>query len=217
MAEYLSFVYEDMSDAAVSAATSGTWVNGASASQFYPVPGEMPELFDYYGDAYGEGPMILFRQLEVLTSRDAVLAAIASVLGHRHVLSVDDLIAALADKTGLDLDAYAAAWVHGTGKPVWPHVTLTFTPGTGTSMLAVHQTMALEKRCKFHVAIVGANPGEVVEVAVDTFRDGTDQTLSVPTPAFAVTGTTLDPHHECLVFGSAIQGPAPAPAWRSGK
>jgi aminopeptidase N len=217
MAEYLSYVYEDMMDAAISEKTSGTWVDLSRASQFYPVPGEQPELFDYYGDVYGEGPMILFRQLEALTSRDQVLAAIASVLGHPHALSVDELVAALGDKTGLDLSAYTAAWIHGTGKPLWPHVTLTFTPGTGTSTLAVHQTLAPEKRCKFHVALQGANPTDVVEVAVDTFRDGTDQTLSVPTPAFAVTSTTLDPHHECIVFGSAIQGPEPAPAWRSRK
>ena len=79
----------------------------SAGANFFPVPGEKPALFDYYGDAYGPGPMVLFRQLEVLTSRDQVLAALKSVLGHQHALSVDDLVAALAQNTGLDLTAFA--------------------------------------------------------------------------------------------------------------
>jgi len=63
--------------------------------------------------------MILFRQIEVLSSRAQVLAAIATLLGEPRAISVDDVVAALETSTGLDLDAYAAAWIHGTGAPVW--------------------------------------------------------------------------------------------------
>jgi hypothetical protein len=161
--------------------------------------------------------MILFRQLEALSSRAAVLDAIKSVLGQPRALSVDALVAALQAKTGLDLTAYAAAWIHGTGKPAWPQFQLTFTPGAGpTSTLVVHQTNAATagaRRCKFHVALVAADPTMSVEVAVDTFHDGVDQTLTVPTPAFAVASTQLDPAHECLVYPAAAAAAARINPW----
>jgi hypothetical protein len=144
--------------------------------------------------------MILFRQLEVLSSRDQVLAAIASVLGHPHALSVDDLVTALAQHTGLDLSGYAAAWIHGSGTPLWPRFALTFTQSPGTSALLVHQVTALDKRCKFHIDLRGANPGESTVVEVDTFHNGTDQTLQIATPAYTVTAQYMDVFHECLVF-----------------
>ena len=213
MAEYLSFVYEDMADPAAAPQTAAYWKNASAGAMYFPVPGDKPALFDYYGDAYGPGPMVLFRQLEVLTSRDQVLAAIRSVLGHPHALSVDEVVAALSQSTGLDLTAYAAAWIHGTGKPAWPTVQLTFTPGTTTSTLTVHQATSTERRCKFHVALDGANAGEQQLVAVDTYNGGVDQTLSVPTPAFAVTSVVLDPLAECLVFGAAFTAPPRFNPW----
>jgi aminopeptidase N len=220
MAEYLSYVYEDSVDPAVGAATALAWKAFSSGARFFPVPGEKPELFDYYGDVYGPGPLIFFRQLEVLTSRDQVMAALKMVLGTPRALSVDELLAALETTTGLALADYAAAWIHGEGAPEWPEVTATFTPGAnGTSSLRVMQTAALARTCKFHVALAGANPGERVEVEVDTFRNGTDQTLDVATPAFTVTQTIIDPRAECLVFASGANATARAPEhhpWRSG-
>jgi hypothetical protein len=73
--------------------------------------------------------------------------------------------------------------------------------------LAVNQTniaTAGNRRCAFHVELRGANPGEVVSVLVDTFRNGTAQNLLVTTPAFAVTSTVLDPGSECLVYNNGI-------------
>jgi len=204
MAEYLPYVYEDMTDPTAAPPTRAYWKAASAQAKYFPVPDDKPALFDYYGDAYGPGPMVLFRQLEALTSRDQVLAALKSVLGHPHALSVDDLVAALATSTGLDLTAYSAAWIHGTGKPVWPTVMLTFTPGTGTSTLVVHQATSPEKTCKFHVGLMGANAGEQQLVEVDTFRNGIDQTISVPTPAFTVASVILDPLAECLVFPAAF-------------
>ena len=219
-AEYLAFVHEDMADPVAARATGTAWRSFAQSARFFPVPDEKPALFDYYGDAYGPGPMILFRQLEVLSSRDQVIAALKSVLGKQRALSVDELVAALATSTGLDLTAYAAAWLHGSGAPDWPRMALTFTPGAAAGMpgtLEVHQTNPSDRRCKFHVALQGANASEQQLVEVDTFRNGMDQTVTVPTPAFAVASTVLDPLRECLVFGAAVQTPPGEPIhpWRS--
>ena len=205
MAEYLPFVYEDMGSAADGQKTAIVWKADASVVTYYPVPDDMPALIDYYGDVYGAGPMIFFRQIETMYSRTAVLAAIKSLLGTPHAISVDDVIAALSTATGEDLTAYGTSWLHGTGKPVWPQFELTFTPGAGsaaTSTLTVHQSNQQDgvRGCAFHVGLVGAGSGESTEVLVDTFHNGPDQTLTVPTPAFDVTSTTLDPDNECLVY-----------------
>lgn len=219
MAEYLTFAYEDTVEPAAALATAGAWKGFSVGAQYFPVPGERPALFDYYGDVYGAGPMILFRQLEVLSSREQVLAAIAMLLGQPRAISVADVLAALEATTGLDLDAYAAAWIHGTGAPVYPTVDVTYTPGATDSTLQVTiaNAAAQARRCKFHVGLRGAGPTDVVRFEVDTFRDGPDQTLTFPTPAFAVTSTEVDPLRECLVYIGTITA-APAPRihpWRS--
>jgi aminopeptidase N len=215
MAEYLAYVYEDMKSPTVSIVTSGAWKSFAQTAKYFPVPGDKPALFDYYGDVYGPGPMVLFRQLEVLSSRDAVLAALKTVLGQPRALSVDELVAALQTSTGIDLAQYAAAWIHGSGAPAWPKVALAFTPGTPNGQLAVHVVDGATRLCKFHVALTGANPGESASVEVDTFHDGPDQMIDVPMPAFAVTATILDPDHECLVFPGAAASTTRSHPWRS--
>ncbi len=216
MAEYLAFVHEDMTDQTVSVRTAGVWKSLSSQSHYFPVPLDHPALFDYYGDVYGAGPMVLFRQLEVLASRDAVIAALKSVLGTPRSLSMDDLIAALAAKTGLDLTMYTTDWIKGSTVPVWPHIKTTFTAGTGaTSTLLVQQTSG-KGGCKFHVELDGANAGEAQLVEVDTFHTSGDQTLTVPTPSFAVATIALDPQHECLVFPDATAAfVAPGKPWLS--
>ena len=195
MAEYLAYVYEDMADPPAALSTLTAWKQFSNGSSFHPVPMEKPPLFEYYGDVYGPGPMILFRQIEALTSRAQVIDALESVLGSPRALSVDELLAALEDKTGLDLDAYAAAWIRGTGAPAWPRATVTF---TAPNTLRVVQTAATTKRCKFSVALTDGGANRIV-VPVDTFRDGIDQTITV-TPMFTVTATELDPLRECLVL-----------------
>ncbi len=209
MAEYLAYAYEAQMEPAAATATAAYWKRASAGARYFPVPGEKPALFDYYGDVYGPGPMILFRQLEVMTSRAQVIAAIASVLGQPRSLSVDEVVAALSAKTGLDLTAYAAAWLHGTGAPEWPVINATYTAGTG--MLHVTQTKGTARRCKFHVGLKGAQAGELALVEVDTFKNGLDQTLAVPAPAFAVTQTVLDPTFECLVFAGVLAREVPHP------
>jgi len=200
MAEYLAYVYEDTADPPAALQTATAWKAFSNGSGFYPVPMEKPELFLYYGDVYGPGPMILFRQLEALSSRAQVLDALKIVLGTPRALSVDELLAALEMTTGLDLDAYAAAWIRGTGAPAWPRVTVTF---TAPSTLRVVQTTSPTMRCKFSVALAEMGTANRMVVPVDTFRNGVDQTITV-TPNFNVTATELDPLRECLVLPSAF-------------
>jgi aminopeptidase N len=199
-AEYLTFVWEDMQGDARGLSTAGAWKTFSVNADYFPVPLDQPELFDYYGDVYGPGPMVLFRQLEVLTSREQVLAALRNVLGRQRALSVDELLAELSTSTGLDLAGYAAAWIRGSGKPNWPRYNVTFTAGTNTLQLTQTNKAAMPRGCKFHVALRGAGTGESQLVEVNTFTGGEDQTLTVPAPAFTVTAITVDPLSECLVY-----------------
>lgn len=221
MAEYLSFVWEDMNDPAVSATTSSVWKADSRVAKYWPVPLDQPALFDYYTDVYGPGPMVLFRQLEVMTSRAQVLAAIKSVLGTPHALSVDTLVAALSQQTGLDLTDYVNGWIKGMGAPNWPQVKTTFTPGAtssdpGSLAVTVTNPSASPRGCKFHVAL-GDGGANQIEVAVDTYANGPTQTVMVPAIAFTVTKLDLDPEHECLVYPSSIARTSGdgAHAWRS--
>ncbi|MEO8844176.1 MAG: M1 family aminopeptidase [Kofleriaceae bacterium] len=221
MAEYLAFVYEDMTDPTVALRTSEIWKADSKVAKYWPVPLDQPALFDYYTDVYGPGPMVLFHQLEVLSSRDAVLAALHEVLGTPHALSVDQLVDALQRHTQLDLTDYVNAWIEGSGAPGWPLVHTAFTPGAapgamGSLAVAITNPTTPARGCKFHVAL-GDGGANSVEVAVDTFHDGPTQAIPVVQPAFTVSTVTLDPHHECLVFPSstlAREGGV-ARGWRS--
>jgi hypothetical protein len=123
------------------------------------------------------------------------------VLGSPHALSIDELVAALEQHTGLDLTSYVAAWVKHAGAPVWPRFDVTFTAGTGTSTLVVHEVAPAmpHQGCKFHVALKGANATDVQLVAIDTTGSAPEQ-MSVPTPSFAVTAIEFDPQAECLAY-----------------
>ena len=72
---------------------------------------------------------------------------------------------------------------------------------------------ATDKRCKFHVGLEGDQPGQQTLVAVDTFRDGLDQTIPVPTPIYTVSSIVLDPLGECLVYGAAFTAPPRFNPW----
>jgi aminopeptidase N len=215
MAEYLTYAYESQTDPVAARATLSAWKSFSRGAAYFPVPLEKPALFEYYGDVYGPGPMVLFRQLEVLSSQDKVLAGLATLLGAERAISVDDVIAALESSTGIDLEDYASAWIRGTGAPVWPTVSVTYEPGPETSTVSVRITNGAERRCKFHVGLRGEAPEDAVDVAVDTLRDGTEQTLTIPTPAFDVTTTVVDPHAECLVYPGIATRTERRHPWRS--
>jgi aminopeptidase N len=224
MAEYLSFLYEDMTRPDVAKTTALAWKSFANGADYYPVPEEEPPLLDYYGHVYGPGPMILFRQLEALFSRDDVLTALTMLLGSERAIGVDDVQAALEAATGADLAAYFDRWVRGTGAPVWPQFSIaTADAGGGMLDVTVTQTNAASglAGCAFAVQLRGAAAEDTVDVWFDLGVDGSESaTQRVATPAFAITSTALDPHGHCLAYpataAQAPRRPAGWTPWRSG-
>ncbi|HVV84656.1 MAG TPA: M1 family aminopeptidase [Kofleriaceae bacterium] len=214
MAEYLSFLYEAEVDPAAAAITASYWKNAARGAGYYPVPLDRPMLFDYYGDVYGPGPMVLFRQLEAMTSREHVVDALKMLLGHERAISVDDVQHALEATTGLDLDNYFAKWVRGSGPPAWPTFTIAVTGDAPAQQVTL--TGGAGFPCDFHVGLRGAN-GETAEVAFARGMDP-DASMTVDTDVtWAIQSTVLDPDSECLAFPAATAAhPAPPrhpPGW----
>lgn len=217
MAEYLSFVYENENALGTANRTALSWKGNADGALFHPVPEERPPLLDYYGEVYGPGPMILFRQLESLFSREAVLNAIATLLGEPRALSMDEVQVALEESISVDLDEYVDGWLRGTGAPVWPEFTVT-TSGAGPGAIDVTVTQvtpAQPRACAFAVRLTGAAPEDVLDVRFT--RGGIDAGLTeivVANPTFAVTGTQLDPLGECLAYAtSATRAPRHPRGW----
>jgi aminopeptidase N len=205
LTEYLTFVYEDETIGAVaSQVTAAYWKDAAAVANYYPVPGDGEDLFATYSDAYGAGPLIFFRQLEVMYGRDAVMSAIGAVLGSPRTLSVEQLQAALEAATGASLAGYFDAWLRGTGAPAWPsaHVT-TSDAGGGAVTVTVALTTAdsTPRGCAFHVRLKGAGDA-FVDVAFDAGPDGTALLPATVTPGFTVTATEVDPLNECLVLST---------------
>jgi aminopeptidase N len=161
-----------------------------------------PTLLQYYGEVYGPGPMILFRQLEVLTSRAQVIAGIAAVLGSERTLSVDELQAALETSTGLDLDTYFDIWVRGAGAPVWPTFRIEITGTAPSQNVVVTETTpgGVLHGCNFAVGLAGAQPSETAKVMITRGVNGV-AVATVPTGvAWSVMTTTLDPDAQCLAY-----------------
>lgn len=216
MAEYLTFVYEDEKIAAGDAQTTAAYWKGlAQGARYYPVPLEKPMLFDYYGDAYGPGPMALFRQLEAMYSRKAVLDGLKSLLGGAapRALSIDDVRMALEQATGAKLDKYFNAWVRGTGTPAWPEAAVTVTDAGG-GMSKVSVTVKTQdnvpRGCAFKVRLLGdPNKNEHFDVPVNLGPDGGPFAPVMVKPGFTVTGNELDPLNECMIFPSGTPGPVP--------
>ena len=223
MVEYLAFVFEDEAvDPQVALGTSAYWKMAAPSSVYYLVPDEKPPLLEYYGDVYAPGPMILFRQIEVLFGRDKVMSALQSLLGQPHAIGVAEVKAALEASTGADLGAYYDAWVYGAAAPQWPRATVTLTPA-GAGMTEVAVTLAttdgVARGCKFDVRLHGNQPADTLNVAFDFGSDGTPVSPQTVATTFNVTGYDLDPDNQCLVYDANAmkpQRPAPyrVPGWR---
>jgi aminopeptidase N len=215
MAEYLSFLYESEVDPAAAARTLASWKSGSRGARYHPVPEDRPALFDYYGDVYGPGPMVLFRQLEVMTSRAQVVDALKMLLGQERAISVDDVQAALEATTGLDLDRYFDIWVRGSGAPTWGRfmVQVTREPPVQHVMLT-EVTDGSFHPCDFNVEVRGAEPGQAQKIrfARGLDPDGFDSVdTDVP---FVITSTVIDPDVECLAFpAAAAASPLHPPGW----
>ncbi len=210
MAEYLVFVHKEETISQPRARqTLGAWKRFAGFSEYYLVPGEKPELIDYYGDVYGPGPMILFRQIEVLFGRAQVMQALGSLLGTPRAIGVDDVQLALEEATGADLDTYFAAWVHGSGAPSWPRFTVTsetVTDGTRITITQKNPEQGLFG-CAFHIALRGEQEQELL-VRIDLGTDGMALFETLATPDFEVTEMRFDALRECLAFESTAQAAA---------
>lgn len=221
MAEYLTFVFDDENQAPeIGAATPRAWKSFSQRAEFHPVPGESPALLDFYGDVYGPGPMVLFRQLEALFDRDKVMGALQMLLGRAHAIGVADVKAALETTTGVDLTGYFEAWVYGEGAPVWPRFSVTTSAtGPGTIDVTVTQDNAAQglRGCAFAVTLTG-DGGETEDVWFDLGVDGMAAKTESAAVAFAVTGHTLDSVANCLAYDTAATVNASAPTvnpWRA--
>jgi len=203
MAEYLSYVFEEENGLADQARTSlTTWLTASSRADRYPVPDEDLALPAFYGSSYGPGPMIFFRQLEVMFSRRQVIDAIRRVLGRERTLSVDEVREALEHTTGARLDAYFRAWLRGTGTPAWPAVTVTRSPhpdGSLTVAVRVTTRDGTLRPCRFRVRLVGPE-GRHLDVPFTVGLDGSPPAPVTVHPTFTVTGDVLNPEVEALVF-----------------
>jgi aminopeptidase N len=201
MAEYLSFAFEHETEPDIGLRTARAWRTFASASAYYPVPGERPELLHYYGDVYGPGPMILFRQVEAMFGRDAVIEALQSVLGAERALSVEDVRAALEQATGADFATYFDRWVFGEGAPAWPQVTIDVADAGAGAVTATATQLAADGAwfgMAFPVRLLGA-AGETHDVWLDFGVDGAEAASATATPGFAVTDWDVDPDAYSLV------------------
>ncbi len=217
MAEYITSLTErDVQGDAVADTTARAWKTFAFGALYYPVPDEQPPLLDYYGDVYGAGPMVLFRQLEVIFGLQAILDALVLLIGtgQAHTIGVADVKTALETTTGADLTAYFDGWVYGGGAPAWPRVSTTWVAGSapGAYDLTVNVTTAdgVGRGCRFDVRLLGATATEMYDVPVDTGLDGLATTATATvTPGFAPTAYSVDPAAKCLTWKS-VTGAAPA-------
>lgn len=221
MCEYLSFVYEDEQiDPAEAADTAYSWKVWSQGAGYFPVPDERPPLLDYYGEVYGPGPMIFFRQLEVMYGRPAMIAALQSVLGVERTLSVEQLRDALQTATGVSLTTYFDGWVFGTNSPAWPRADVSVTDvGGGNVQVGVTLSTAdsVPRGCRFNVQLAGG-AGQSYDVDFDFGVNMTPVSPQTVNPGFAVTGYVLDPYHECLVYDANRSPraylPRPLEPWR---
>ncbi len=210
MAEYLSFVWEDENRGHdVALVTSLRWRSASRSLREHPIPATAIPLFSHYNSAYGPGPMVLFRQLEVMYSRAAVLRALRTLLGRPRSLSVTDVRIALETALGVSLVDYVDRWLKGSGPPVWPTVSMT---GSIAAMEPLTFRVAFGdgryRACRFTVRLRGA-VGEQQDLRFDLGLDGRGMLSQTVTPTFVVQRVEVDPDGEALVFGDASIPVAP--------
>jgi aminopeptidase N len=208
--EYLSSIWESEEHGDLTA--PAYWKSIGPRSDWYPVPAERPELNVYYGDVYGLGPMILFRQIEGLYDRDTVMTALRSLLGTPRALRVADIQAALEDATGADLENYFDTWVYGEGVPSVPVFDVLITDqGKGDYDLRVTQQGGDVQLygMAFTLQLTGDND-ETFDVRIDLGVDGMPTYFTTAAPGFVVTGHELDPYNESFAFDAAALAAAMA-------
>ncbi|MEZ4406958.1 MAG: M1 family aminopeptidase [Polyangiales bacterium] len=198
-AEYLAFTFErEQGPASAATATLQVWRDASSALRQHPIPSAPVPLVDFYGSAYGPGPMVLYRQLEAYSSRAQVLEGIRAVLGRPRALSVDDLRESLERSTGQSLATYLPGWLRGEGAPTWPTVRVA-RDGDAGPWTVTYDPRGASRGCRFTVRFEGAE-GQSAEARFDIATDGAGERSHTVTTDFAVARVLIDPDHEALVF-----------------
>lgn len=201
MAEYLVYVHkeEEISESRARR-TLTAWKSFSRSSEFYLVPAEKPPLIEYYGDVYGPGPMILFRQLEAIYDRASVLQALETLLGSPRAIGVSEVQKALEDATSADLTNYFESWVYGQGVPAWPQFSVT-TENTQDGVVVVVTQLEADKDlfgCAFTISLQGAEKGQEQDLRVNLGADGMAVWTDTVDPGFVVNGFRFDTENECL-------------------
>ncbi len=207
MAEYLTYLFDTVDDPESAQLANAAWHSFANNADHYPVPEERPPLLDYYGDAYGPGPMVLFRQLEALYSRENMLTALKALLGKQRAIGIADVKEELEKATGDDLSDYFNAWVYGQGKPTWLRISLDVSVDNEILTVTAQDTTNSEKTwpCTFSVKVTSRETGETATVRLFSGIEGQPQLQgsSTVSAGFIVdSGYTLAPNKECLVYES---------------
>ena len=202
IAEYLAYVFEDEHRPLGEAVATRAYWDGASLGAKYHVrPNDQPApaVEKFYGDVYGQGPMLLFVQLEPLIGRAAVLTAIASFLHDPGARSVAELRTSLEASSGKDLGPYFDAWVFGVAAPSWPTFTVSHTEAGGMVNLTVTQssTKGTLYPVVVEVELDGPTTSSIVQVDFGLAPTSATVTLAVPF-AEAVTGIKVDPAHRVV-------------------
>lgn len=215
IAEYVTYVFEDeqlfQGEAAASLAY---WDRAARHARYYPRPTDAPapDVWSFYGDAYGPGPMVLFVQLESLLGRSTVLQAIAAFLGEPGVRSVADLQVALEVASGADLGPYFDAWVFGSGEPSWPLLLATVEQAGDQVTVTLTQQSDSDRRfgCAVEVLLRGdtSSTTAVVDFGLAPTSDSASATVSLAQP---VVEQVIDPNHRVVNRSSSAAPPGPAP------
>lgn len=217
MAEYITFLFEESVSPGTALTTARAWKLFGAGAAYHLVPTNQPKLIDYYGDVYGPGPLVLFRQLATQYSKEAVLAALQSVLGQERALSMTDLQTALSDAVGEDLTAYFDAWVYGEGAPEWPRVNALFArTGATTGELTITHTNPTSPTCVFHVGL-GPNAAPGILTRVD-LSAGASQIFTISNdllgqPGYETPAVTVDPNAECMVLSANAVKPQRRNPW----
>jgi len=205
--EYLTFVFEDETfGETTSAATTRYWKAASQSATHFASPRDDVPLIDYYGDAYGPGAMILFRQLEALYDRQRVLGAIEDALAEPGAMGIGELQAALEARLGVALDGYLDRWLRGQGEPQWPQFTIAIDQvGDQVTITVTQVAPATPMGCAFAVELRGAGADERAEVWIDRGIDGREVVTATATVPFAVVETRLDPHAHALAFAPGVR------------
>jgi aminopeptidase N len=216
-AEYLTYLFEEAHGKAGEAArTREFWEQLALSAKHYPRPLDTPELEpqEFYGDAYGAGPLVMYIQLEDLLGRDAVVEAMQNFLADPGARSVGDLRDELEKASGEELDDYFDAWVFGAGVPAWPTFTVSTQPvAGGIEVQVVQQTDDNVLRgCVVEVEIETSGGTERVKVDFGV-KPASDTAKATASLSGAVIKTRVDPDHRVIDKGATFPAPL-LDAWR---